>query len=98
MPRYYKYDDGDEMRKLLRQIRFNIYTINSHDDKEKYPYIVDLLNKLVMLKIIIDELIEDNVFKLVGKGNIVNDIKLLGKITLQATKWRNYTKRFHVKI
>ena len=98
MQRYYKYDDGDEMRKLLRQIRFNVYTINSHDDKEKYLYIVDLLNKLVMLKIIVDELIEDNVFKLVGKGNIVNDIKLLGKITLQATKWRNYTKRFHVKI
>ena len=94
MPRYYKYDCGDEIRKLLRHIRYNVYLINSHCDNYKYDLICKLLDKIVLLKIIIDELIEDNIFLLSGKGNITNVIVLLTKVTKQATKWRNYMKKY----
>ena len=94
MPRYYKYDSGDEIRKLLRQIRYSVYLINSHSDKDKFELICHLLDKLVLLKIIIDELIEDKIFLFDGKGNIINIIILLTKITKQATKWKNYMKKY----
>lgn len=96
MPRFYKFDIGEDMKKLIREIRYYIYLINSHEDKEKYPLICQLLNKLVFLKIMIDELVEDHIFVLNGKGNIIQAIKLLTEITTQATKWRNYTKRYNV--
>lgn len=35
MDSYYRRDGGDEMRKLLRDIRLTIYDINTHPDGEK---------------------------------------------------------------
>ena len=92
MDAYYRRDSGDEMRKLLREIKLNIYDINIHTDKEKLVYLNDLIRNFVRLKILMDDAIENGGFRITGKKNVVSCIKKLSDVTSQATKWRNYIK------
>lgn len=92
MDAYYRRDVGDEMRKHLRKIRYNIYEINCHTDNEKLPYLDELIKKLVWMKILIDDAIENDALRLTGKKNVIICIKQLKEITSQATKWRKYIR------
>jgi hypothetical protein len=92
MDSYYRRDSGDEMRKLLRDIRFSVYEANCHPDEEKEKYITELIRKFVKLKILIDDAIENGGFKISGKKNVVICIKQLRNVTSQATKWKNYIR------
>ena len=90
---YYRRDSGDEMRKLLRELKFNIYTINSLPVQERKSSMDTLVRNLVKMKILIDDTVDNGGFKLTGRGNVVECIKQLSNITEQAVKWRNSTGR-----
>ena len=90
---YYRRDSGDEMRKLLRDIRFSIYEVNSHSDQDKEQYLIELIRKFVKLKILIDDAVENEALKISGKKNVVACIKQLRNVTSQAMKWKNYIQK-----
>ena len=94
---YYRRDSGDEMRKLLRDIRFSIYEVNSHSDKDKEQYLIELIRKFVKLKILIDDAVENEALKISGKKNVVACIKQLRNVTSQAMKWKNYIQKSNNK-
>ena len=94
---YYRRDSGDEMRRLLRDIRFNIYEVNCHPDEEKEPYLSELIRKFVRLKILVDDAVENGGFRMTGKRNIVVCIKQLRNVTSQATKWKSYIRKQNKK-
>lgn len=94
---YYRRDSGDEMRKLLRDIRFSIYEVNSHSDQDKEQYLIELIRKFVKLKILIDDAVENEALKISGKKNVVACIKQLRNVTSQATKWKNYIQKSNNK-
>ena len=94
---YYRRDSGDEMRKLLRDIRFSIYEVNSHSDQDKEQYLIELIRKFVKLKILIDDAVENEALKISGKKNVVACIKQLRNVTSQAMKWKNYIQKSNNK-
>lgn len=94
---YYRRDSGDEMRKLLRDIRFSIYEVNSHSDQDKEQYLIELIRKFVKLKILIDDAVENEALKISGKKNVVACIKQLRNVTSQAMKWKNYMQKSNNK-
>lgn len=94
---YYRRDSGDEMRKLLRDIRFSIYEVNSHSDQDKEQYLTELIRKFVKLKILIDDAVENEALKISGKKNVVACIKQLRNVTSQAMKWKNYIQKSNNK-
>ena len=95
---YYRRDSGDEMRKLLRDIRFSIYEVNSHSDQDKEQYLIELIRKFVKLKILIDDAVENEALKISGKKNVVACIKQLRNVTSQAMKWKNYIQKSNNKL
>ena len=94
---YYRRDSGDEMRKLLRDIRFSIYEVNSHSDQDKEQYLIELIRKFVKLKILIDDAVENEALKISGKKNVIACIKQLRNVTSQAMKWKNYIQKSNNK-
>ena len=91
--KYYKFGIGEEICCLLRSIKFQICRINARCNDKKLPYLIELTEQLHHLTILIEECVEDGIFKLNGKGNIIYATKLLMKIKKQTTLWRKSVER-----
>lgn len=92
MPREFKFDIGNEIKRLLRDMKYQIYLINVHSDEEKLSYIKDFIDMYNHLKILIDDCLEDDVLQLKGKYTIYSPLKRLKSIGEQANKWKRYVE------
>lgn len=92
--KYYKFGIGEEICRLSRSIKFQICRINSRGNHNKLPYLVELTDQLHHLTILMEECVEDGIFKLNGKGNILYATKLLMKIKKQTTLWRKSVEKY----
>lgn len=90
MPREYKFDIGNEIKRLVRDMKYQIYLINVRPDNEKLPYLKTFIDMYNHLKILIDDCLEDNVLSLKGKYTIYSPLKRLKSIGEQANKWKRY--------
>lgn len=95
MPKEYKFEIGNDMKKLLRRMRYQIYLINSHDNSVKPKFFHEFINMQVNLKIHLDECIEDNIFTFSGKFSIALPLKRLTEIRRQTKKWLAYTESYN---
>ena len=79
MPKYYRYDIGDEIRKLLRDMKYKAFLLQSEDcGKELY-------NMAQHLKILLDECIEDQALLMKGPYTIFEPRKLLDIVITHLT-------------
>ena len=83
IPKDYRYDLGVEIKRLIRDIKYQIYLTNCRTDNEKIVYVDELQNMVNHLKILIDDGIEDNIFFFKGKNSIANALAHLKELTLQ---------------
>ena len=91
MSRYYRYDVGDEIREMLRQIKYVISDIHQLPNTEiKYNKICDLIDKLNHLDIALTDCIEDEALSLGGPHSIAIPLNRLRSVLEQADKWKNY--------
>lgn len=71
MPKYYRYDIGDEIKKLLRDIKFKAYLLQWKDCSEELYFM------LQHLKVLLDECIDDGILLMSGKYTIFEPRKIL---------------------
>lgn len=92
MPKEYKYDIGDEIKKLLRDMKYQIYIVNNSKNEGKPEQLRCFIDMYNHLRILLDECIEDGVLQVKGKMSIALVIKRLIDINSQAKKWKNYVE------
>ena len=90
MKRYYRFDIGDEIRRLLREIKYKISDINSSPNKCKLEKLVSLCSLLDHLEIALSDCIEEGSLSLKGRYNINLPLSRLVNVKTQATNWKNY--------
>lgn len=79
MPNYYRYDIGDEIKKLLRDIKFKALLLQYTDCKEELYFM------LLHLKLLLDECIDDGILPMKGPYTIYEPRKILDSL-LSLTK------------
>lgn len=98
MSRYYRFDIGDELRKLLRQIKYLIADASGKIEiKSKYEAVQELLETISHIEIALQDCLEDNALSVSGRYNINQPLIRLSKIKDQATRWRNYLHDVYVR-
>lgn len=98
MPRRFRFDVGDELRKLLRQVKYLIADASGKIElKGKYKATQELLETISHIEIALQDCIEDNALSMNGRYNINQPLLRLGKIKDQATRWRNYLHDVYVR-
>lgn len=98
MSRYYRFDVGDELRKLLRQIKYLIADASGKIEiKGKYEEVQELLETISHIEIALQDCLEDNALSVSGRYNINQPLIRLSKIKDQATRWRNYLHDVYVR-
>lgn len=90
MKRYYRFDIGDEIRRLLREIKYKISDINSSPNNCKLEKLVSLCSLLDHLEIALSDCIEEGSLSLKGRYNINLPLSRLVNVKTQATNWKNY--------
>lgn len=90
MKRYYRFDVGDEIRRLLREIKYKISDINSSPNNCKLEKLVSLCSLLNHLEIALSDCIEEGSLSLKGRYNINLPLSRLANVKTQATNWENY--------
>lgn len=90
MKRYYRFDVGDEIRRLLREIKYKISDINSSPNNCKLEKLVNLCSLLDHLEIALGDCIEEGSLSLKGRYNINLPLSRLMNVKTQATNWKNY--------
>lgn len=90
MKRCYRFDVGDEIRQILRQIKYTISDIHQKPNSCKYGGICDLINLINHLEIALNDCLEDNALSLSGRYNIFSPLQRLDSIKQQADDWRTY--------
>ena len=99
MSRYYRFDVGDELRKLLRQIKYLIADASGKIEiKGKYEAVQELLETISHIEIALQDCLEDNALSVSGRYNINQPLIRLSKIKDQATRWRNYLHDVYVRV
>ena len=88
MPKEYKYDIGDEIKKLLRDMKYQIYIVNNSKNEGKPEHLRCFIDMYNHLRILLEECIEDGVLQVKGKMSIALVIKRLIDINSQAKKWK----------
>jgi len=96
MPKEARYDIGDEIRKILRDMKYLIYLINSRNDVEKIPYFEQLVDNYNHIRILLDECIENGFLKIKGKFSMAQPIKRLISFGKQISKWQAYTRKKNI--
>lgn len=98
MSRYYRFDVGDELRKLLRQIKYLIADASGKIEiKGKYEAVQELLETISHIEIALQDCLEDSALSVSGRYNINQPLIRLSKIKDQATRWRNYLRDVYVR-
>ena len=90
MKRYYRFDVGDEIRRLLRKIKYKISDISSSPNNCKLEKLVSLCSLLDHLEIALSDCIEEGSLSLKGRYNINLPMSRLANVKSQAANWRNY--------
>lgn len=91
MARYDRFDVGDEIRSLLRQIKHTISDSHSLPNNcNKLSGINLLINLLNHLEIDLTDCLEDGSLSLSGKFGISDVMIKLTEVQNQAEKWRTY--------
>ena len=90
MKRYYRFDVGDEIRRLLREIKYKISDINSIPNNCKLEKLVSLCSLLNHLEIALSDCIEEGSLSLKGRYNINLPLSRLANVKTQAINWKNY--------
>ena len=90
MKRYYRFGVGDEIRRLLREIKYKISDINSSPNNCKLEKLVSLCSLLNHLEIALSDCIEEGSLSLKGRYNINLPLSRLANVKTQATNWENY--------
>lgn len=88
-----KCDIGDEIRKLMRDMKYDIYLINSRQGSEKKPYMRNLMDKSYHLSILLNECVDYGYLKIRGKYSIHNALKNMKDFSSQLVRWSNFIKR-----
>ena len=92
MKRYDKFDVGDEIKRLLRQIKFVISDANSLPNNCKLPKLEELCSLLKHLEISLSDCIEDGSLSLSGRFNINLPLSRLENVKNQANSWKDYVE------
>lgn len=93
MARYDRFDVGDEIKSLLRQIKHIISDSHSLPNNcNKLSNLDFLVNLLNHLEIDLTDCLEDSSLSLSGKFGISDVMIKLTKVQNQAEKWRIYVK------
>lgn len=90
MKRYYRFDVGDEIRQMLRDMKYIISDIHSKPNKCKYDPLCLLVDKINHLEIALTDCLEDEALSLRGRYNISLPLQRLDKIKSQAEHWKSY--------
>lgn len=90
MKRYYRFDVGDEIRGLLRSIKYTVSDIHRKPNNCKYPLICQLISQIDHLEIALSDCIEDGALWLDGRYNISMPLTRLDNIRNQAESWKEY--------
>lgn len=90
MKRYYRFDVGDEIRSLLRELKYLVSDIHQKPNTCKYLLLCELQSKLNHLEIALSDCLEDRALKLEGRYNISSPLSRLAIIKRQAESWKSY--------
>lgn len=90
MCRYDRFDVGDQIREILRDIKCTISDAFEKPNEDRYEDLCTLVNHLNHLEIFLSDCLEDESLSLSGHFGISSPIQRLGEIKNQAHKWKSY--------
>ena len=78
MKRYYRFDVGDEIRSLLRELKYLVSDIHQKPNTCKYLPLCELQSKLNHLEIALSDCLEDRALKLEGRSDYTPTTEVMG--------------------